>query len=131
MKTPRRLVASCLVLSVTFASLPAHAIIVPTEAAAGEALSSATLASARERVASFLSREDVRNALVGQGVSSEAALSRVAAMSDSEVAELADRIDSAPAGGDVLGLVFTVFVILLVTDILGLTKVFPFTRSVR
>ena len=36
-----------------------------------------------------------------------------------------------PAGGDILGLVFTVFIILLVTDILGLTKVFPFTRSVR
>ena len=27
--------------------------------------------------------------------------------------------------------VFTVFIVLLVTDILGFTKVFPFTRSVR
>jgi len=31
----------------------------------------------------------------------------------------------------VLGLIFTVFIVLLVTDIMGLTKVFPFTRSVR
>ena len=52
-------------------------------------------------------------------------------MSDSEVAQLAGRIDQAPAGGDVLGILFTVFIVLLVTDIMGLTKVFPFTRSVR
>jgi hypothetical protein len=58
-------------------------------------------------------------------------VTRVRAMSDAEVAALADRVDQAPAGGDVLGLLFAVFVILLVTDILGLTKVFPFTRSVR
>jgi hypothetical protein len=31
----------------------------------------------------------------------------------------------------VLGILFAVFVILLITDILGLTKVFPFTRPVR
>jgi hypothetical protein len=52
-------------------------------------------------------------------------------MSDSEVAQLAGRIDQAPAGGEVLGLLFTVFIVLLITDIMGLTKVFPFTRSVR
>ena len=44
---------------------------------------------------------------------------------------LAGRMDQAPAGGEFLGLLFTVFIVLLVTDILGLTKVFPFTRSVR
>ena len=45
--------------------------------------------------------------------------------------QVAGRIDQAPAGGDILGVLFTVFIVLLVTDILGLTKVFPFTRSVR
>ena len=41
------------------------------------------------------------------------------------------QIDSAPAGAGIVGTLFTVFVILLVTDILGLTKVFPFTRPIR
>jgi len=36
-----------------------------------------------------------------------------------------------PAGGDIIGVLFTVFVILLVTDILGFTNVFSFTRSAR
>jgi len=44
---------------------------------------------------------------------------------------LADKLDSLPAGGDVIGALVLVFVILLVTDILGYTKVFPFTRSVK
>jgi hypothetical protein len=79
----------------------------------------------------FLARDEVRQAMLGQGVSPQAALERVAAMSDSEVAQLAGRIDQAPAGGEVLGLLFTVFIVLLITDIMGLTKVFPFTRSVR
>ena len=61
----------------------------------------------------------------------EQAQARVNAMSDEEVTQLAGRIDQAPAGGDILGLMFTVFIVLLVTDILGLTKVYPFTRSVR
>ena len=56
---------------------------------------------------------------------------RVNALTDAEAAQMAEQIDRAPAGGDVLGLLFTVFIILLVTDILGLTKVFPFTRPVR
>jgi hypothetical protein len=69
--------------------------------------------------------------MLGQGVTPQAALERVAAMSDAEVAQLAGRIEQAPAGGDVLGILFTVFIVLLVTDIMGFTKVFPFTRSVR
>ena len=60
---------------------------------------------------------------------------RVAALSDAEAAQLAGKIDSLPAGGDgvggVLWLIVVVFLVLLITDILGFTKVFPFTRSVR
>jgi hypothetical protein len=56
----------------------------------------------------------------------------VAALTDAEAAQLADQIDQAPAGAsDILGVLVFIFVLLLVTDILGLTKVFPFTRSVR
>jgi hypothetical protein len=90
-----------------------------------------TPSASRDTVNQFLARDEVRQAMLGQGVSPQAALERVAAMSDSEVAQLAGRIDQAPAGGEVLGLLFTVFIVLLITDIMGLTKVFPFTRSVR
>jgi hypothetical protein len=125
----KRLVASALIVSCTAMGLPltAQAGIVSTD----EVLSSAAQTSSRERVTSFLSRADVRQTLQDQGVNGDAALERVNAMSDTEVAQLAGRIDQAPAGGDILGVLFTIFIVLLVTDILGLTKVFPFTRSVR
>jgi hypothetical protein len=103
---------------------------VATEEITAPAVAS-TLSDSRATVNQFLARDEVRQAMLGQGVSPQAALERVAAMSDSEVAQLAGRIDQAPAGGEVLGLLFTVFIVLLITDIMGLTKVFPFTRSVR
>ncbi len=133
----RRLVAATLILSTAAMGLPmtAHAGIVSTDAVLSSAATatdlSTTPSAQREQVTAFLQRADVRQALQAQGVQADAAVERVNAMSDAEVAQLAGRIDQAPVGGDVLGMLFTIFIILLVTDILGLTKVFPFTRSVR
>lgn len=48
------------------------------------------------------------------------------------MAQLAEHIDQAPAAGaDVLGFFLVLFVVLLITDALGMTKVFPFTRTMR
>ena len=131
MKIFKKLVSTGLIVCMTAAGLPfsAQARIVATEEITAPAVS--TLSASRATVNQFLARDDVRQAMLGQGVSAQAAQERVAAMSDSEVAQLAGRIDQAPAGGDVLGILFTVFIVLLVTDIMGFTKVFPFTRSVR
>jgi hypothetical protein len=125
----KRCIASLLVVCMTLGAFPlsAQAGIVTTD----EVLTVEAAAANRERVNSFLARADVGQALQAQGLSAEVAAERVKAMSDAEVAQLAGRVDQAPAGGDVLGLMFTVFIVLLVTDILGLTKVFPFTRPVR
>lgn len=85
----------------------------------------------RDKLAAALERPDVAAELERMGVDKNEAQARVAAMSDAEVAAMAGRVDSLPAGGDILGVIVFVFVLLLVTDILGLTKVYPFTRSVR
>ena len=79
----------------------------------------------------FLARDDVQRGLLSQGVDPDAARARVAALTDVEAAELAGRVDKAPAGGSALGVIFTIFLVLLITDILGWTKVFPFTRSIK
>ena len=86
----------------------------------------------RARLEATLAREDVVQALQARGVSVEQARERVAALSDAEAAHVADQIDMAPAGSaDVIGVIVFIFVLLLITDILGLTKVFPFTRPAR
>ena len=106
---------------------PVHAALVGTDQIA----STGEVSHNRDRVRGFLQREDVRNMLKQQGVDANVALTRVDAMTDSEVQTVADQLDKLPAGGEILGILFTVFIILLITDILGLTKVFPFTRPVR
>lgn len=86
----------------------------------------------RARVIGFLEREDVRQAMESYGVNPVDAKARVAALTDEEIASLNQQIGDLPAGGDsVLGILFAIFIILLITDILGFTKIFPFTRSVR
>jgi len=85
----------------------------------------------RARIAAALDRPEVIDQLEKMGVSPTDAQARVAALTDEEAANLATKINSMPAGGDVLGALVFIFVLLLVTDILGLTKVYPFTRSRR
>jgi hypothetical protein len=136
-KMPRidRIVARALVVCLCFAGLPipaAQAELIATDRI------DATIQvhpSSRARLGSLLDRADVRAALERQGVSAEDAKARVAALSDDEAEGLAAKIPSLPAGGDgiegVLGLAVLVFLILLITDILGFTKVFPFTRPAK
>jgi hypothetical protein len=124
--TLRRLVASLLIVSIGGLGLPlpAQAGIIATDAvvAAGE----------RGRIASLLDRADVRAQLQAYGVSPADVKARVAALTDEEAAQLAAKIDALPAGGaSILGVILIVFLVLLLTDILGFTKVFPFTRPIK
>lgn len=84
----------------------------------------------RAKVQAFLERADVVAKLEQFGVSAADAKARVAAMTDEEARALSERIDQEPAGG-IIGVIVFIFIVLLITDILGFTKVFPFTRSVR
>ena len=112
----------------------AQATMIGTEAVARAAApeqASRSVEDARAQVQAALQRADVAQALVERGVSLDQASARVAAMTDDEALLMAQQIDAAPAGGDILGTLVFLFVLLLITDILGLTKIFPFTRPVR
>ena len=110
---------------------PAYAALIPTERMIGDGQAAAE----RERVAGFLAREDVRGELRKQGVNPDEAVARVAALSDREIGEIAARLDELPAGQSALGVVVgaavTIFIVLLITDILCVTNVFNFTRCAR
>jgi hypothetical protein len=134
MKRTTRWLASLVAACISFAGFmqSAQATLVTTEqVAASEGVRSAT--AARDFVNTTLARADVAAGLAERGVTVDQVRARVAALTDDEVAQLAQTMETAPAGadGDILGILLTIFIILLITDILGLTKVFPFTRSVR
>jgi hypothetical protein len=89
----------------------------------------------RARIMSFLDRQDVQQAMEQQGVAAQEARQRVVALSDAEVMQIAKAMDQLPAGGDGLGTVIgaavLIFIILLITDIAGLTHVFSFVNHRR
>ncbi|MHB1949979.1 MAG: PA2779 family protein [Acidiferrobacteraceae bacterium] len=82
----------------------------------------------QKTVTAFLERARVQRELVRLGVSPAQARARVAALSGSQLHALAGHIQQLPAGGDILDVALLVFVILLITDILGFTDVFPFVH---
>jgi hypothetical protein len=86
----------------------------------------------RHKVDAFLQRQDVRDQMVAFGVDPAEAASRVASLSDREIHQIAGQIDRLPAGQGVLvaliGAAVLIFLVLLITDLLGLTHVFPFVR---
>ena len=125
-----RMVSRLVIASLLCLVLPmqqAYAGIVGTDRVTASAQSQ----SERTRIHTFFDREDVRKALLAQGVDGKTAMARVDALTDDEVHKVASNIDNLPAGGEILGILLTVFIVLLITDILGFTKVFSFTRSVQ
>ncbi|RRQ23855.1 hypothetical protein D5687_05000 [Guyparkeria sp. SCN-R1] len=132
MKRVARIVSPFVIASFTVGSMPAMAT--PSAVADGlvttqEAVSADQASADRERIVELLSRDEVRDQLIAQGADPAQVEERVAALSDQEVREMNERLDQMPAGASsVVGVLFAVFVILLVTDLLGLTNVFPFTR---
>lgn len=131
MKCFQRILAVVLSVSLLHAGMiqTANAGMVSTEEVA-RLSDEGQAGSGHARLAAALARADVRAAMESQGVDPASATERVAALTDDEAGRLAEQINNAPAGG-LIGALLLVFFVLLVTDLLGLTKVFPFTRSAR
>jgi hypothetical protein len=65
-----------------------------------EVVAAVQAAGARDKLRDFVGRSEVRNQLQVLGIGPAAAQARVSAMTDAEVASIAGRIDSLPAGGN-------------------------------
>ena len=65
----------------------------------------------RSTVLEFLGRAEVVNQLQSMGIDPASAKDRVAALTDHEVQQLANRIQTAPAGGDTLGVVLLLLIV--------------------
>ena len=108
---------------------PLLAAMVPTEATLDKIIAQ----DARGHLKTLISRNDIKDALISQGIDPDEAKARIDSLSDSEVTEVAGEIEQLPAGrgafGALIGAALIVFLVLLLTDILGYTDVFPFVKS--
>jgi hypothetical protein len=131
----RRLIAIPTAAMMMLLVLPygaAQAAMISTEQAIAAPATTRTAGEARAHVMGLLQRADVQAEMRALGVDPTEAIERVKAMSDREVQQASGKIDASPAGGSVIGIVLGsilfVFLVLLLTDILCLTSVFPFTK---
>jgi hypothetical protein len=131
-KSLKKFVAVCLAVIVAVNSVPigfAQAEMITTE----QVLQNTDASRDRARIETFLSRDDVRQQLVLLGVNPQEASSRAGSLTNDEVQQIAGRLDELPAGeggvGAVVGAIVLIFLVLLITDLLGLTDVFPFVKN--
>ncbi len=129
----RRWVAGGIALvmaSVSVPVVPAQAGMVPTD----RVVQSLEVRQDRDRVRQFLAREDVRRQMESWGVNPNEAAARVGGLTDAEIAAIAAEIDQLPAGQDaavaIISAALAVFLILILTDLLGATDVFSFVDPV-
>jgi len=78
-------------------------------------------------VTAGLHRQEVREQMIALGVDPANVEARLASLSDSELRQVADRMDQMPAGGDVLAVLGIVFVVLLVLELVGVIDIFKKT----
>lgn len=74
-------------------------------------------------IETYMASEAVQSQMETLGVSSEMAAERVASMTDAQLQQMVSGIESMPAGGDGLGVLVTVLVILLLLEILGVINI--------
>jgi len=119
--------ASLLVMNVAPIGM-AHAKMVTTDQVIGQSNAS----DERTQILNFLMREDVQQHMTRLGVDPEEAENRVASLSDEEIQQIAGRLDELPAGegiGVIVGAILIIFLVLLITDLVGVTDVFPFVKK--
>ncbi len=105
----------------------AHAGMIGTEAV----INAAQVQQDRERLQSALSRDDVQAQLLARGVDPAQVQARVDSLTDEEMQTLATNMDQLPAGAGVVGALVLIFLVLLLTDLMGLTNIFPFVKHNR
>jgi hypothetical protein len=107
---------------------PARAALVPT----AQAVSAIDTEQTRSQLYVLIDRADVQAQLEVWGVDPQEARARVDTLSDQELKNLSARMDQMPAGegaiGIIVGAALVVILVLIITDIMGYTNVFTFTR---
>jgi hypothetical protein len=89
-----------------------------------QAVEAGTRAGNLEAVNAALARDQVRSQMLALGVDPADVAARVARLTNSELATLAQRMDQMPAGGDALAVIGIVFLVLLILEAVGVTDIF-------
>ena len=111
-------------ISIVFVSLLAF---MPVASQAGMASSSSVIA---EDFTYLLDNESLMTELSAMGISEAQLQSRLSTLTLEEQAQLSLNLANMPAGQDILSTVLLIFIIFIITDIIGATDVLPFVNKI-
>ena len=108
--------------------MPAQAAMIGTDQIINQTDSSLT----QENLQQFLDREAAQKQLHAWGVSPDRIKDRVNNLTDMELARINQEIGNLNAGGEsVLGVLLIIFIVFVITDVIGATNIFPFIHPVN
>lgn len=116
----KALLVGLLSASLSITAIPARAEMIGS----AQLVAPAAAAAQRAKVDAFLARADVQQKLIELGVAPEAAATRVAALTDSELETVAGHVDSLPAGAGALEVVLILVLVLIILELLGAINIF-------
>ncbi len=124
----RRPIALLLTLLLTLMPLlPAQAAMIGNEQIVSQSQSQQT----RDSLQQLLEQEAARQQLQAWGVSPDQIKSRIDSLTENELARINQQVHDLNAGGGVLGILLVIFVVFVITDVIGATDIFPFIHPVK
>jgi hypothetical protein len=85
----------------------------------------------KTQILSELDKQEVQDKLVAAGVNIDDAKQRIQQMNQQELAQIQQEFEQMPTGSGIIGALLVVFVVLVVTDMLGATDVFGFVHNIN
>ena len=76
-------------------------------------------------------RIDFAQQLMDLGVERQQANQRVATLSDQQVTKISQKMSELPAGAGAGSILLTLFIVFVITDVIGATDIFTFIHPVR
>jgi len=107
--------------------LPAQAAMIGNQQIVNQGLSHQT----RDSLQQLLDQDAARQQLQALGVSPDQIKSRIDSLTDTELARINQQVNDLHAGGDVLGILLVIFIVFVITDVIGATDIFPFIHPVK
>jgi hypothetical protein len=107
--------------------LPAQAAMIGNQQIINQGLSHQT----RDGLQQLFEQETAQQQLQEWGVNPDQIKSRIDSLTDAELARINQQVNDLQAGGDVLGILLVIFLVFVITDIIGATDVFPFINPAK
>lgn len=103
-----------------------HAAMVTTDGA----IQTQQIQMERAEILGLFAQDNLRDQLTQMGIDPDKASDRIANMTNTEIAQLNEHLKDMPAGEGVGSVLLVIFIVFVITDMLGATDIFTFIRPI-